>query len=151
MLLTGDHMQLKKKFNMKSIILIFLFGLSLSIGNEVYGQSDKPNGEKTKVKKTNYQVTFIELGSVRCIPCKMMQPVMKSIEEKYRNTVKVEFHDVWTEKGRPFATKYGISAIPTQIFLDKDGKEYYRHEGFFPENELIKIIELKVLKRQLTN
>ncbi|MEX0602403.1 MAG: thioredoxin family protein [Bacteroidota bacterium] len=78
-------------------------------------------------------VTFVELGSVRCIPCRMMQPIMKSIEEKYGNQVKVVFHDVWTPDGKPYATKYGIRLIPTQVFLDQDGKEFFRHEGFFPE------------------
>jgi thioredoxin 1 len=71
-----------------------------------------------------------------------MQPVMKSIEKKYGKDVKVVFHDVWTEAGAPFAKKYGIEAIPTQVFLDdKDGKEFFRHIGFFPEEELVKVLE----------
>jgi thioredoxin 1 len=72
-----------------------------------------------------------------------MQPVMKSIETKYSKDVKVVFHDVWTEAGKPYGVKYGIEAIPTQIFLDESGKEYYRHIGFFPEEELVKILQLK--------
>jgi hypothetical protein len=28
-------------------------------------------------------VTFVELGSVNCIPCKAMQPVMKAIEGRF--------------------------------------------------------------------
>ena len=83
--------------------------------------------EATEQEKTNYKVTFIELGSVRCIPCQQMQPVMKSIEEKYGKQVKVVFHDVWTESGAPYGQKYGIEAIPTQIFLDESGNEYFRH------------------------
>ena len=41
------------------------------------------------------QVTFVELGSVNCIPCKMMQPVMADIEKEYGDSVKVIFYDVW--------------------------------------------------------
>lgn len=52
---------------------------------------------------SNYKVTFIELGSVKCIPCKEMQPVMKSIEKKYGSQVKVIFHDVWTAAGKEAA------------------------------------------------
>jgi thioredoxin 1 len=89
---------------------------------------------------TKYKATFVELGSVRCIPCQQMQPVMKSIKEKYAGQVNVVFHDVWTETGAPFAKQYNIEAIPTQVFLDKDGKEYSRHVGFFPEEELIKVL-----------
>ena len=85
-------------------------------------------------------VTFIELGSVNCIPCKAMQPVMESIRKKYPDQVNVLFYDVWTKEGQPYGQKFRIRVIPTQVFLDKDGKEYYRHEGFFPEEELVKIL-----------
>jgi thioredoxin 1 len=90
-----------------------------------------------------YKVTFIELGSVRCIPCQMMQPVMKSIKEKYGDQVNVVFYDVWTPEGRPFAQKYGLQVIPTQVFLDENGKEFFRHEGYFPEEELVKVLSEK--------
>ncbi len=86
-------------------------------------------------------VTFVELGSVNCVPCKMMQPIMDEIEEEYAGQVHVVFHDVWTPEGRPFAQKYGIRVIPTQVFLDKDGVEYFRHEGFFPKEDLVKVLE----------
>lgn len=87
-----------------------------------------------------YKVTFIELCSVRCIPCQQMQSVMKSIEKKYANQVKIVFHDVWTPEGKPFGKQYGVEAIPTQIFLDENGKEFSRYVGFFPEEELIKVL-----------
>jgi thioredoxin 1 len=92
-------------------------------------------------KKSNIKVTFIELGSVNCIPCKMMQPVMKQVEEKYADQVKVVFYDVWTEKGQPYAKIYGINAIPTQVFLNKEGKEYSRHLGFYPFEEVEKVLK----------
>jgi thioredoxin 1 len=84
-------------------------------------------------------ITFIELGSVNCIPCKKMQPVMEAIEQKYGEKVQVIFYDVWTREQKPYAQKYGIRLIPTQVFLDVNGKEFFRHEGFFPEEEIHKI------------
>ena len=102
-----------------------------------------PSQEKSTIK---YKVTFIELGSVRCIPCQQMQTVMKSIEKKYGNQVKVVFHDVWTPEGKPFGKQYGIEAIPTQVFLDENGKEFSRHVGFFPEEELVKVLQSKGVK-----
>lgn len=94
--------------------------------------------------KTEIKVTFIELGSVNCIPCRQMQPVMKSIEEKYKGKVNVVFHDVWKDKSQ--AQKYGIQLIPTQVFLDENGKEFYRHEGFLAESEIIKLLESRNVK-----
>jgi thioredoxin 1 len=102
--------------------------------------------KETKDQERKYKVTFIELGSVRCIPCQKMQEVMKSIETKYGKEVKIEFYDVWTEAGKPIGVKYSIEAIPTQVFLDESGKEYYRHVGFFPEEELVKILQMKGVK-----
>lgn len=128
-----------KAKSIKILTLVLTF-LAFSI----FG-SNAQNAAKVE-KKTNYKVTFLELGSVRCIPCKQMQPIMKSIEEKYGKQVKVIFHDVWTPEGKPIADLYNIQAIPTQIFLDENGKEFYRHEGFFPEAELIKILMTKGVK-----
>jgi len=47
------------------------------------------------------------------------------------NHVEVVFHDVWTEAGKSYAKQYNEKSIPTQIFLDAEGKEYYRHVCFF--------------------
>ena len=102
--------------------------------------------KETKVqnKTENPQVTFLELGSVRCIPCKMMQPIMEEIQKEYAGKVKVVFHDVWKDEGKPYAKQYGIAGIPTQIFLDKDGKEFFRHTGFLAKDQ----DTLKAIKRE---
>jgi thioredoxin 1 len=75
-----------------------------------------------------------------------MQPVMKAIEAKYGEQVKVIFYDVWKEDQKYYATKYGIKLIPTQVFLNEKGKEFFRHEGFYPETEMDKLLQKKGLK-----
>ena len=127
-------------FKQFALIAIFL-GFMISTN---YAQStQKGVPDKNGIK---YKVTFVELGSVRCIPCQQMQGVMKSIEKKYPTQVKVVFHDVWTPEGKPFGQQFGIEAIPTQVFLDENGKEFSRHVGFFPEEELIKVLKSKGVK-----
>jgi thioredoxin 1 len=79
-------------------------------------------------------VTFLELGSVGCIPCEKMKPVMKAIEERYGDRVKVIFHDVRAEYA--IARQYRIALIPTQVFLDANGREFSRHQGFFEQKEI---------------
>ena len=90
------------------------------------------------------QVTFIELGSVKCIPCQKMQKVIKKVEEKYPSQVKTVFHDVWTPDGKEASKAFEFDLIPTQIFLDKNGKEYFRHEGYFEFDELEKVLLQKI-------
>jgi thioredoxin 1 len=126
--------------NIRGMFFTSLLLIAISCNSQTK-QAVADNHEENKDIK--YKVTFIELGSVRCIPCQQMQPVMKSIEQKYGKQVKVVFHDVWTEAGSPYAKQYGIEAIPTQVFLDETGKEFFRHTGFFPEEELLKLLKQK--------
>ncbi len=95
-------------------------------------------------EKATPKVTFIELGSVRCIPCQKMQKVIKQVEEKYPNQVKTVFYDVWTPEGKKASEAFEFDLIPTQIFLDENGEEYARHEGYFEFDELEKILKQKV-------
>ena len=142
-----------RKYNIKniSVILFFIttFFVSACGQNTSQGEKAKTPGQVSmdaKDSEKKYKVTFIELGSVRCIPCQQMQIVMKSIKAKYGKEVKIDFHDVWTEAGKPYGVKYGIEAIPTQVFLDETGKEYFRHVGYFPEEELVKVLQQKGVK-----
>ena len=91
----------------------------------------------------NIKVTFIELGSVKCIPCREMQKVIASVQQKYGSQVQTIFYDVWTKEGKPYADIYNINLIPVQVFLDESGKEFYRHEGYFPEEELVAVLKSK--------
>lgn len=104
---------------------------------------DRDDAKKTAMPSSGKKVTFVELGSMKCIPCRMMQPVMKDIEREYGGEVGVVFHDVWTAEGEPYAKKYGIRAIPTQVFLDAEGKEFFRHEGYYPKDEIVRVLKTK--------
>ena len=107
-------------------------------------KTGKPEASKPSVFKP--RVTFVEIGAARCIPCKAMQPIMKEVAETYKGQVVVLFHDVWTQQGRIDAEKYNIRVIPTQVFLDINGKEYFRHEGYFPKEDLIKVLKMQGVK-----
>jgi len=119
--------------------LLKLSAFSLLLILSACGQNESKIDKKA-------EITFIELGSVKCVPCKKMQVVIKQIEEKYPTQVKTIFYDVWIDEGEPYAEEYNIDPIPTQVFLDKNGTEFYRHEGFFPFEELDLIIQQQLNK-----
>ena len=93
--------------------------------------------------KAELKVTFVELGSESCMPCRMMKPVLEKVSKQYSGQVKVVYHDIMTEAGRSEGSKYRIRVIPTQIFLDNTGKEYFRHEGFFSYEDIDKVLKQK--------
>ena len=120
------------------IVLLFIVITIVSCKKSNTENINRTSGISTK-DSTKFKIEFVELGSVNCIPCKKMQPVMKSIESKYKGLVKVTFHDVWKDEAP--AKKYGIDLIPTQVFLDENGKELMRHQGFYPEEEIDKFFQ----------
>jgi thioredoxin 1 len=80
-------------------------------------------------------VTMIDLGAKKCIPCKMMAPILAKMEKQFEGKAAIVFIDVW--KYNEQARRFGIRTIPTQIFFNEDGKEIYRHVGFMDEKAII--------------
>ena len=88
---------------------------------------------------------LLDLGSVTCIPCKMMAPILEELKREYAGRLEVEFVDVWKdpEAGR----RHGINLIPTQIFFDASGREVCRHEGFLSKEDIEKQLTRMGIKK----
>jgi thioredoxin 1 len=84
---------------------------------------------------TNALPRLVDLGAGKCIPCKLMAPILDELKSNYVGRLEVQFIDVWKnpEAGKP----YQIKVIPTQIFLGADGKEKFRHEGFYSREDIL--------------
>ena len=80
--------------------------------------------------------SLVDFGRGGCGPCDMMTPILETLKKKYEGKANVLFVHVGEEEilGR----RYGIASIPVQVFFDKDGKEVFRHSGFFPQEEIEK-------------
>lgn len=127
-----------------SFVLAWSIGLMLIISQASFAVEPKSTDKSVKQNLASLpKVTFVELGSVNCIPCRAMQKVMDSLKVKYPKDLKIVFHDVWTDAGKPAARQFGIRSIPTQVFLDTNGIEFFRHEGYFPLSEVEKILQTK--------
>ncbi|NTW82495.1 MAG: thioredoxin family protein [Chlorobiaceae bacterium] len=117
------------------ILFLFIAGCTDSKGQGSQKQSPGPSAA-SELPKVGQKVTFVELGSLNCMPCRQMQPIMQAVEKKYGVQLKVVFYDIWNPKQSQYAAKYGIRVIPTQVFLDSTGKEFFRHEGFLSEEQI---------------
>jgi len=78
---------------------------------------------------------LLDLGATKCIPCKMMAPILEELKKEYAGKMKVEFIDVWQNEDA--GKQYGVNMIPLQIFFDANGKELFRHEGFFAKEDIL--------------
>lgn len=133
-------------------LLIFIFGTLFCSQSSEEQANELKSEQKAKIEAnliisgeqldfSKHKVTFIELGADRCIPCKAMQPIMREIAQKYKGTIQVVFYDVW--KTPKYAKDYGIQMIPTQIFIDKNSDEIFRHVGFFAKDDIMKMLKEK--------
>jgi thioredoxin 1 len=98
------------------------------------GETSAPPPQPAAALATG-RVTMIDLGATGCIPCKMMAPIIEELQTEYAGKADIVFIDVW--KNREAAQKYGIRAIPTQIFFDGNGQEVYRHTGFMDKKSIV--------------
>ena len=138
------------KFSLAAALLV-IFGIALAIA-----QTNRPvtNGAccasltdpamLTSVVTTNAPAIqpekkplpkLLDLGAGKCIPCKMMAPILEELKKEHAGKLEVEFIDVW--KNPDAARQYGIEVIPTQIFYDTTGKELFRHIGFFAKKDVL--------------
>jgi thioredoxin 1 len=78
---------------------------------------------------------LVDLGADKCVPCKLMAPILEELKTEYAGRLNVEFIDVW--KNPSASAPYGVSIIPTQIFFAADGTELFRHEGFYSKEDIL--------------
>ncbi len=85
------------------------------------------------------RIVMLELGSVGCIPCEQMKPVMEKLRDSYKGKLDVIFIDV--RKDHDTARRFAVHIIPVQIFLDRTGKEFHRHMGYYSYDEIVPVLK----------
>lgn len=127
----------KKIVGLSVLVLLFL-SVSLACAQDFSAVPEKG------------KVTMVDLGAKKCIPCKMMAPIMEKLEKAYEGNAHIVFIDVW--ENRDQAPRFGIRTIPTQIFFNENGEEVWRHEGFLEEKTIVdRLTEMGVEKPDLEN
>ena len=121
---------------MKKLILFFIISISFSCLSTLYAAEMKDTVPAVPIKG---MVSMLDLGSDKCIPCKMMTPILEDLKDEYEGKVSIVFIDVWKHPEQK--VKWSIKMIPTQIFFDKNGKEIYRHTGFMDKKTIVGVLK----------
>lgn len=130
---------MKRITKISIIIVLILIVLGMG-GYKIYGIKSTPKGTtETTENIEKGKPMLVDLGATTCIPCKEMVPVLAQVKKIYDGKAIVKIIDVY--ENPEAASKYEIRVIPTQIFLDKDGKQVFRHEGFFSKEDIVKVFK----------
>jgi thioredoxin 1 len=103
-----------------------------------YSQASDVDSVLAQAKKDG-KIVMLELGSVGCIPCEQMKPVMEKLRTMYKDKLEVFFVDV--RRDNEIGRRFGVHMIPTQVFLDMNGKEFHRHIGFYAYEEIAPVLK----------
>jgi thioredoxin 1 len=127
-------MKLYESWRLRRLFSVWALACALIIFSvhAIWADPGKRSAPEVPVKG---MVTLLDLGSNSCVPCRMMAPILEKLEKAYLGKASIIVVDVF--KDREQARRFGIRAIPTQIFFDKDGKEVYRHVGFMAEAAIV--------------
>ena len=89
------------------------------------------------------KATLVEFGAQGCGACDAMAPMLEELRQEYAGRCSILVVPV--SEQQILAARYNIKSIPVQVFFDKDGKEFFRHIGFFPREQIVaKLDELGV-------
>lgn len=134
------------KISKIAIIIVLIIAVGAVIAHKENSKTDSQSKPPENLKSLPW---LVDLGAGKCIPCKMMAPILDELKKEYAGIFSVEFIDVWENPGQ--AKKYKVELIPTQIFFDASGKELFRHVGFFSRKDILgtwKELGLNIEKRQ---
>ncbi len=88
------------------------------------------------VSDASFEFTLLEFGAKSCSACQRMEKVLDEVRVNYPDRVNVEFYNILKTESQNLMKMYGIAAIPTQIILDKNGHELFRHTGYISFEEV---------------
>ena len=119
------------------ILLLMLICFSLLLPG--CGENTDLTSTSLKQAISNGKPTLAEFGRGVCIPCKEMKPILEELSVEYKGELNVVIVEV--DDNVDLTRQFGIMMIPTQIFLDSEGEEVFRHIGFYPKEEIIAQLE----------
>ncbi|MGE5258916.1 MAG: thioredoxin family protein [Hyphomicrobiales bacterium] len=81
------------------------------------------------------KLSLVVLGTPTCPPCIRMKPILEKIGRQYAEKATVIPVDISIHPEQ--AARFGVKAIPVEVFFDADGREIYRHLGFMSEKDIL--------------
>lgn len=82
--------------------------------------------------------TFVAFGSESCVTCEEMKPIYEEIGRMFGGTVNVL--EIKAEENQFLASRYGVQSVPTHLFYDEDGIEFYRDSGSMEQQDIEELL-----------
>tara|TARA_Y100000588_G_scaffold91561_1_gene98899 strand:- start:9948 stop:10718 length:771 start_codon:yes stop_codon:yes gene_type:complete len=118
----------------KSLIVLFLFAGIIN----VHAQTELTDSNaQTKLLVNNDRLIVLDFYATWCGPCKMMDPILKELEEEYGD--RVDFYKIDVDKNQ-VDDALGITAMPTYLFI-KNSSNLEQIEGAMSKEKMENLIK----------
>jgi len=127
--------------NKKRVLFTILTVSLLVVGLLLTGCSDKKAKEEpikaSVVTSSEKLPKMVDFWSPTCPPCRAMMPILEKLHVEYAHAFELEKVDVSQAENQQRSRENQIQYIPTQIFYDENGKQIFRHTGFFSKQQIL--------------
>ena len=117
------------------VVLVASVGVVIALKRSMSSPTHSPAVNNAAGKQSSKALPrLVDVGG-KCLPCKMMKPILQELKTEYAGQLRVDLFDALGDPD--VATKYGAQTFPTQIFFDASGKELFRHEGPLSKEDIL--------------
>ncbi|MCU6770470.1 Thioredoxin [uncultured Bacteroides sp.] len=147
---------------MKRLLFFLASAVIIALSTKAQSVSSDSNGKVIHIGKTEFvekiydyeknpdkwiyngkKPAIVDFYADWCGPCRMLSPTLESLAHKYKD--KIIIYKVNTDKERELAAAFGITSLPTLLFIPMD-KMPQVAQGALPKEDLEKAINDFLLK-----
>lgn len=147
---------------MKRLLFFLASAVIIALSTKAQSVSSDSNGKVIHIGKTEFvekiydyeknpdkwiyngkKPAIVDFYADWCGPCRMLSPTLESLAQKYKD--KIIIYKVNTDKERELAAAFGITSLPTLLFIPMN-KMPQVAQGALPKEDLEKAINDFLLK-----
>lgn len=147
---------------MKRLLFFLASAVIIALSTKAQSVTSDSNGKVIHIGKTEFvekiydyeknpdkwiyngkKPAIVDFYADWCGPCRMLSPTLESLAQKYKD--KIIIYKVNTDKERELAAAFGITSLPTLLFIPMD-KMPQVAQGALPKEDLEKAINDFLLK-----
>lgn len=147
---------------MKRLLFFLASAVIIALSTKAQSISSDSNGKVIHIGKTEFvekiydyeknpdkwiyngkKPAIVDFYADWCGPCRMLSPTLESLANKYKD--KIIIYKVNTDKERELAAAFGITSLPTLLFIPMN-KMPQVAQGALPKEDLEKAINDFLLK-----
>jgi len=131
---------MKKMLAPLFVLLIVGAVISFAIMPSTPAATKKLSNDIENMLKSGKTV-FIQLSSSGCVTCRKMKPEVEKAMAEFSNSSIFQIINIDVDSHPSLASRFAVTAVPTQVVLSSGNKEIYRNIGYMSFDNIKSVLE----------